>query len=123
MPDLSDPLGPPKIVTGVDYMHALAALGYNVENMSSPLPTMTKIAQSATSLVDNQYNQAMQWQKSKADTQEAVARANNIDSQTAYNNQALDLRLKDLDLQNKQRQQGLDFASDEHPIKQKILEN
>jgi hypothetical protein len=123
MPDLSDPLGPPKIVTGVDYMHALAALGYNVENMSSPLPVMSKIAQSATSLVDNQYNQALQWQKDKAGIQEAVARANNIDSQTDFANQALDLRLKDLDLQNKQRQQGLDFASDAHPIQQKLLEN
>jgi hypothetical protein len=123
MPELSDPLGAPKIVTGVDYMDALARLGYNVENMSSPLPVMSKIAQSATSLVDNQYNQALQWQKDKAGIQEAVARANNIDSVTDYNNQALDLRLKDMDLRNKQAQQTLDFASDAHPIQQKLLEN
>jgi hypothetical protein len=121
MPDLSDPLGPPKIVTGVDYMDALARLGYNVENMSSPLPVMSKIAQSATSLVDNQYNQALQWAKSKADTQEAVARANNIDSQTNFANQALDYRLKGLDLENKQRQQSLDLFPLDVQAKQQIL--
>jgi hypothetical protein len=31
-PDLRDPLGPPKIVSGPEYMDALARLGYNVEN-------------------------------------------------------------------------------------------
>jgi N-acetyl-anhydromuramyl-L-alanine amidase AmpD len=123
-PSLSDPLGPPHIVTGVDYMHALAALGYNVENMSSPLPVMSKIAQSATSLVDNQYNQALQWQKDKAGIQETVARANNIDSVTDYNNQALNYRLKGLDLENKQRQQSLDlFPLDVQAKQQTLKEN
>jgi hypothetical protein len=105
-------------------MDALARLGYNVENMSSPLPVMSKIAQSATSLVDNQYNQALQWQKDKAGIQETVARANNIDSVTDYNNQALDYRLKDLDLQNKQRQQSLDlFPLDVQAKQQALKEN
>src|SRR6266404_4279070 len=100
MPDLSDPLGPPKIVTGVDYMHALAALGYNVENMSSPLPTMTKIAQGFTSLVDNQYNQALQWQKSQADTQETLARVRNYDSVTNFNDASIDARVADVQSQS-----------------------
>jgi hypothetical protein len=104
-------------------MDALARLGYNVENMASPLPTMTKIASGLTSLVDTQYDNAMKWQKSQADAQEAVARAGNIDSQTDFNNQATDLRIKELDLQNQQRQQTLDFADSAQPVRQRMLEN
>jgi N-acetyl-anhydromuramyl-L-alanine amidase AmpD len=88
-PDLRDPLGPPKIVSGPGYMDSLARLGYNVENMSSPLPTMTKIAQGMTSLVDNQYNQALAYKqaqanidKTVADTSYYQAHADNIDQLT-----------------------------------------
>jgi hypothetical protein len=94
MPDLSDPLGPPKIVTGPEYMDALARLGYNVENMSSPLPVMSKIAQSMTSLVDNNYNQAMQWQQQNAALAQSVARTRQIGSET-----------DNLDLQRQQNEQ------------------
>src|SRR5258705_5117549 len=121
--DLSDPLGQPKIVTGTEYMDALARLGYNRENMFSPLPMITKGIQSMTSLVDENYDNQMKWQASQAQIKETLARAGNIDSQTAYNNQALDLRLKDLDLQNKERQQTLDFTTEAHPTVKRMLEN
>src|ERR1700756_3983540 len=107
MPDVVDYLGAPKVVTGADYMHALAALGYNVENMSSPIPTMTKIASAQTSFLDNLYNQNLERQAKQATLQETLARANNIDSVTDYNNKSLDLRLKALDQENQDRDLNL----------------
>jgi len=81
-------------------MDALARLGYNRENMFSPLPMITKNIQALTSLVDENYNNQMKWQASQAQIKETLARAGNIDSQTAYNNQSLQARLKALDLEN-----------------------
>jgi hypothetical protein len=104
MPNLSDPLGPPKIVTGPEYMDALARLGYNVENMSSPLPIMAKIASAGTNFLDSIYNQNMRTQQAQADLQYSVARTKNLDAETQYNEQSLDLRLKALDQENKQRE-------------------
>src|SRR5258705_4729828 len=119
--DLSDPLGQPKIVTGTEYMDALARLGYNRENMFSPLPMITRGIQSMTSLFDENYNNQMKWQASQAQIKETLARANNIDSETDYNNQALDYRLKGLDLENKQRQQSLDLFPLDVQAKQQVL--
>lgn len=82
-------------------MDALAKLGWNKENMASPLPGMIKTMQAASSFVDTQYNNQIQWQKAQADTKESIARAGNIDSQTEYNRRALDARIQGLDIENK----------------------
>jgi hypothetical protein len=122
MPDVVDYLGAPKVVTGADYMHALAALGYNVENMSSPIPTMAKIASAQTNFLDNLYNQNLDRQAKQATLQETLARANNLDSVTDYNNKSLNLRLNDLDLRNRELKQQIDFAQQAQPFKQRELE-
>jgi hypothetical protein len=96
MPDPVDYLGAPKIITGTDYMHALAALGYNVENMSSPLPTMTKIAEAGTNFLDSIYNQNMKAQQSQADLQYSLAKTRSLNTDTDYNQQANQYRIDDL---------------------------
>jgi len=127
-PSLSDPLGAPKIITGTEYMDALAHLGYNVENMSSPLPVMSKIAQGFTSLIDTQYDNALKWQKSQADTQETVARARNYDSVTNFNDASVDARVADVQSQSRYRDAAADQIRTNIPIdaqinQQKIKEN
>jgi N-acetyl-anhydromuramyl-L-alanine amidase AmpD len=122
MPDPVDYLGAPKIITGTDYMHALAALGYNVENMSSPLPTMTKIAEAGTNFLDSIYNQNMKAQQSQADLKYKLAQTQELDSVTDYNNRSLDLRLADLKTQSDWRKQQMDFAEQAQPFKQRELE-
>ena len=88
------------VVTGPEYLHALAGLGYNVENMTSSLPTITKIAEAGASFLNNQYTQQLAFQKSQADIALSHANAEHIDSLTAYNNQALGRQLTALDYQN-----------------------
>lgn len=106
---MEDPLGPPTVVTGPEYMSALAKLGYNVETMSSSLPMMTKAANAATSLMDQQFQNNLEWNKAQAANKEAIARANQIDSVTEYNNRSLDYRLKALDQENQQRDLDLQY--------------
>lgn len=95
-PDLSDPLGAPKIVTGPEYMEALGKLGYNVENMTSMLPTITKIAEAGSSLLDQAYNQNLEYQKAQGDLAYKRAQAGYIQSEADYNNASLDTRIKQL---------------------------
>jgi hypothetical protein len=123
MPDPVDYLGAPKIITGTDYMHALAALGYNVENMSSPLPTMTKIAEAGTNFLDSIYNQNIKAQQSQADLQYKLAETKNVNAVADWNSRSLDLRLAELDTQNRQREQQISSAEREQPLREKILEN
>jgi hypothetical protein len=89
-------------------MHALASLGYNVENLSSPIPTMIKTADMVTSMIDKQYDNAIRWSQAKANTQEALARSSQIDSVTAFNQASLDARVEDIKQQARIRKQTAD---------------
>jgi hypothetical protein len=93
-PDLRDPLGSIEFVKGTDYMHALSALGYNVENMTSPIPLMTKIAQAGSSLLDMGRNNQLEYQKAQADLAYKTAQARYTDSEAANNETLLGSRLK-----------------------------
>lgn len=106
-----DTLGAPRLVTGAEYMDALARLGWNKENMFSELPTVTKVASSLTSFMDQQYKSALDYQKSQVDMAETVARSNQINTQTDQLRQTLPMRLKQMDLANQQQQNSLDFSN------------
>ena len=147
MPSMSDPLGAPQIVTGVEYGDMLARLGYNVENMTSSLPMISKIAQAGTSLLDSAYQHNLDYQKAQSDLALSYARADSLDTETDFNRQNLQNRLKEfelnnetkalalkydtdtlatrentLDLANKSAQQKLDFDKQYDPERQKQLE-
>jgi hypothetical protein len=93
-----DELGAPRIVTGAEAAEAMGRLGYNVENMTSMLPTMNKIVDSTTSLIDNAYNRQLAYRKSLADLGETAARtslygaqADNIQTEADLHKQTMDL--------------------------------
>jgi hypothetical protein len=108
-----DELGAPRIVTGAEAAEAMGRLGYNVENMTSMLPTMNNIVQSTTSLIDNAYNRQLAYRKSLADLGEVAARtglygaqADNIQTESAQRQQLLplDVQAKNLALKTQQLQ-------------------
>jgi hypothetical protein len=99
--DLRDPLGAPPSVNRAGYLEALARLGYNMENLNSPLPFATANMNAASSLITNQYQQQLEYQKAQANIQETTARANNLDSVTEYNKKALNLKLQALENEQK----------------------
>jgi hypothetical protein len=111
MPAMSDPLGAPQIVTGAQYMDSLARLGYNVENMTSPLPMISKIAEAGTNLLDTAYRNNLEYQQKQSDLAYKNAQVNNLDSVTDYNNQSLQNRLKALDLDTQKRANDLTIQS------------
>ncbi len=110
-----DELGVPRIVTGAEEADAMGRLGYNVENMTSMLPTMNKIVQSTTSLIDNAYDRQMAYRKSLADLDEANARtglygaqADNLQSESDQRKQLLPLDIQARNLALKTNQLKLD---------------
>ena len=110
-PDLHDPLGSLQFVKGTEYMDALARLGYNVENMTSPLPLMTKIAEAGSNLLDMGMQRRLENQKAQADLAYKTAQSRYTDSEAAYNEQALGNRLKLLQADVKNKQVEADHAS------------
>ena len=98
-PDLHDPLGSLQFVKGTEYMDALARLGYNVENMNSPIPLMTKIAEAGSNLLDMGMQRRLENQKAQADLAYKTAQTRYTDSDAANNETLLGSRLKLLDSQ------------------------
>jgi len=98
-PDLHDPLGSLQFVKGTEYMDALARLGYNVENMTSPIPLMTKIAEAGSNLLDMGMQRRLENQKAQADLAYKTAQTRYTDSEAANNETLLGSRLKLLDNQ------------------------
>jgi hypothetical protein len=110
-PDLSDPMGAPKIITGPEYMDSLARLGYNI-NDPAGLSNMFDIAQKGTNLLDTVYKQNMAVQAASAELGLKVAQTGYYDSETDYNKASMDARIKDLASQATLRNaQALDFGS------------
>jgi hypothetical protein len=99
-----DELGAPRIVTGAEAAEAMGKLGYNVENMTSMLPTMNKIVDSTTSLIDNAYNRQLEYRKSLAALGETAARTNLLGAQADNLQSESDLRKKTMDLDVQQKQ-------------------
>ena len=93
-PDLGNPLGSIQFVRGDEYMTALSKLGYNVENMTSPLPLMTKIAEAGSNLLDMGMQRRLENQKAQADLAYKTAQARYTDSEAANNETLLGSRLK-----------------------------
>jgi hypothetical protein len=123
-------IGAPHVVTGTDYMDALSRLGWNKENMSSDLPTMTAVAGSLTSFMDKQYNQALNYQKTQADLAFSVAQTKHANAVTDQIQQELPYRIKQLDLDNKTSQNTLDYNTqtldsriNQQKLTEKQLEN
>ena len=99
-----DELGAPRIVTGAEAADAMGRLGFNVENMTSMLPTMNNIVNSTTSLIDNAYSRQLAYRKSLADLGETAARTGLYGAQAANIQSESDQRqqLLPLDIQAKQ---------------------
>lgn len=108
----------PKFVTGTEYMDALARLGYNVENMSSPLPIMAKIADAGASMLDNVYKQNLNYQEAQGRLSYYKAQSDHLDEETQYNQRTQDARVKTLDYEAalKKNQADLSNATIEQQI-------
>ena len=122
MPSMSDPLGAPQIVTGVEYGDMLAKLGYNVENMTSSLPMISKIAQAGTSLLDSAYQHNLDYQKAQSDLALSYARADSLDTETDFNRQNLQNRLKEFDLNNQTKALALKYDTDTLATRENTLD-
>ena len=110
-PDLRDPLGSLQFVKGDEYMTALSKLGYNVENMTSPIPLMTKIAEAGSNLLDMGMQRRLENQKAQADLAYKTAQARYTDSEAANNETLLGSRLKLLQNQADQAATNAKIAS------------
>lgn len=93
----------------------MARLGYNVENMTSMVPTMNKITQSATSLVDNAYNQRVALAQSQATLAQTVARTDQIGADTDLLKRTTDLNIQALRDKHDAAAQALDLAEKTQP--------
>lgn len=102
-----DDLGAPRIVTGAEAADAMGRLGYNVDNMTSMLPTMNKIVQSTTSLIDNAYDRQIAYRKSLADLGESAAKTSLYGAQADNIQTEADLHKQTMDLDVQQKKVGL----------------
>jgi hypothetical protein len=101
-PDLTDPMGAPKFVTGPEVLDALGRVGFNI-NDPYGMSKMFDIAKEGTNLLTQVYNQRMAVDKQTADLGEIAAHTNYYQSEADFNDAALGWRVKDLEAQAKMR--------------------